>query len=1188
MGTQDLTQEQWMRELEKLQQENLQLREENSKRKQNEESLKSKVEEWLSFYKHYPISTLMFRRTKDGYILEDFNNRADEATDGFYRPFVGLKAEEVYKDRPDVVKAMEKCFNEKRTITREGTFYYERLKVERTLSTMYYYMSPEILLMISQDITDRKQAQEELQKSEEKYRTILEHINDAYYENDLAGNPIFFNDEMCHILGYTRDELVNIGYRDYMDEANAKIVYEAYNHVYKTGVPSKGLNYEVIRKNGTRRYAETSIALMKDKDGKAIGFRGVARDITDRKLAEETLRQSEERYRTILESVEEGYFESDLTGAFTFVSDWLAISLARSPEELIGMGNRDYMSPESAKKIYDIFLKVYETGKPAKKVDYEVILGDGGHRFHELSASLRRDSEGQPIGFRGVSRDITERKQAESELKQAKLEAELANRAKSEFLANMSHEIRTPMNAVIGFTDMLFDTDMDDDQRNYVATIKRSGETLLSLISDVLDFSKIEAGDLTLEHVDFDPELVAYDICELILPRMKSKPIEVLCHIGDTLPASFNGDPTRFRQVLTNLMGNAVKFTESGEIELSLEVEEEKDDQVKIHVSVRDTGIGVPEEKLTEIFQPFRQADGSTTRKYGGTGLGLSISKQIVALWNGDIWVESELGKGSIFHFTAWFNKGEEKASKKCPVVPMKGKKVLIVDDNLTNLNLLKGILAPVQLKVVTLNNGRDVMPILKEAYDAGDPFDLCISDIQMPEVSGFDVARQLRHPESFFVDLPLIALSSLLERDAKKCEKVGFNGFLPKPIQREKLFQLIERILGESGGNDEDRAAHERIITQHIIREEKKHSVRILLVEDNPDNQALARLILTKAGYRVVVADNGHEAVEKYLQIPEDFDLILMDIQMPEMDGWEATRTIRAQGFKNVPIVAMTAHAMKEDRDKCLEAGMDDYITKPIKREVVYNILEKWLFQKETAPLRILLAEDSEDNRWLIHSYLKDTPFLLDVVENGKTAVDKFILARFGLVLMDMQMPVMDGYTAIRKIREWETEKHVTSTPIIALTDKDYEEEIKESGKAGSTGYLIKPIRKAKLLETIQKYTQVKGDRIGLEEDDISKGERIIVSVDRDLEDLIPGFLENRRKDIKTIEQALEIRDYESIRILGHSMKGAGGGYGFDAITDIGRSLEKAARGNNPEAVTKCCEAIASYLDKIKVVFEG
>ncbi|MCP4576450.1 MAG: response regulator [Deltaproteobacteria bacterium] len=565
---------------------------------------------------------------------------------------------------------------------------------------------------------------------------------------------------------------------------------------------------------------------------------------------------------------------------------------------------------------------------------------------------------------------IVERKLTDKALIKAKEAAETANKAKSEFLANMSHEIRTPMNSVIGFTEMLFETDLGEDQMDYAQTINRSGQSLLSLLNDILDFSKIEAGEMDFEEMDFDPELLAYDVCDVIRPRIESKQIEILCHIGDNIPPCVKGDPGRYRQVLTNLMGNAAKFTESGEIELSLNVEAEEDGRVKLHAAVRDTGIGIPEDKLSAIFDPFQQADGSTTRKYGGTGLGLSICQQISRLMDGDIRIESEVDKGSIFHFIAWLGKADKKEAGRFVPVSLSDKRILIVDDNLSNRKSLTHNLESVGMKVVALAGGKDVLPVLRKSLDSGKPFDLCISDIQMPGMSGYDVAKEIRNSESGIRNLPLVALSSLMERDAKKCEDVGFEGFLSKPVRRERLFRMLERLLGMGGGlqSEKDREGQKSkpdptgrdrnsIMTRHSIQEEVKHSVRILLVEDNPVNQKLAKMMLSKAGYQVAVADNGKEAVEKFTATPDNFDLIFMDIQMPEMDGMAATAAIRAtelelatrnpQSTTRIPIIAMTAHAMKGDRERCLEAGMDDYLTKPIKRETVFKMIEEWIMSK-------------------------------------------------------------------------------------------------------------------------------------------------------------------------------------------------------------------------------------------------
>lgn len=657
-----------------------------------------------------------------------------------------------------------------------------------------------------------------------------------------------------------------------------------------------------------------------------------------------------QRYKMIIAKMSEGVFEVTADGRITYANP-SALSLVGLPE----------------KSVYGVHIAQLFPNQDGKRMrvaldrlgDFPVVMADDSslelnHRQVSVSIlPLNHETSSAAI----ILTDITKRKQVEKTLTEAKEKAESASRTKSNFLANMSHEIRTPMNAVIGFTDMLLDTDLAEDQRDYATTVKKSGESLLSVLNDILDFSKIEAGELDFEKIDFDPELLSYDVCEVIRPRIESKPVEILCRIGAGVPPYVKGDPGRYRQVLTNLMGNASKFTESGEIELSLDIEAEENDRVKLHATVRDTAIGIPEDKLSSIFDPFRQADGSMTRKYGGTGLGLSICKQISQLMDGDIWAESEVNKGSIFHFTSWLGKTEQiETARRLRPLPLHGRKILIVDDNLRNLEILTHMLESAGMEVVALKNGERVLSILHKSMETGNPFDLFISDIQMPVMSGYEVAKIIRGDETPIRALPMIALSSLMERDARLCKEAGFDGFLSKPIHREKLFQMMVRLIGADKVNSQGtQGIRRKIITQYSLLEEMKHSVCILLAEDNPVNQKLAKIMLTKAGYQVTVANNGREAVERYMGSPKDFDLIFMDVQMPGMDGLDATKAIRKKGFDTIPIIAMTAHAMKGDREKCLEAGMDDYITKPIKREVVFEVLEKWVLERISMNLRRL-----------------------------------------------------------------------------------------------------------------------------------------------------------------------------------------------------------------------------------------
>ena len=547
---------------------------------------------------------------------------------------------------------------------------------------------------------------------------------------------------------------------------------------------------------------------------------------------------------------------------------------------------------------------------------------------------------------------VVERK-AEEDLHKAMIAAQDASRAKSEFLANMSHEVRTPLNGIMGMTDLALDTELTPEQRAYLEAVKMSSDSLLTVINDILDFSKIEAGKIDLEVIDFNLRDCLEAALKTLALRGDEKGLEVLCEIAAEAPEVVQGDSSRLRQIVTNLMGNAIKFTDQGEVALKVQLEAEAGDNRLLHFTVSDTGIGIPPEKQKLIFDPFSQADTSTTRKYGGTGLGLTISLRLVTMMGGRMWLESEVGRGTQFHFTALLKSSEKKVEIGTIAPPeiLRGVKVLVVDDNRTNRRILEGMLRRWEMKSGSVEGGEEALAELSAARAAGDGYGLIVTDMHMPNMDGFALVERIRQRPELATATIMMLTSAGHRGDAERCRGLGVSAYLLKPIRQSELREAIARILGAR----EQKGAIP-LVTRYSLQDARDPAevLRVLIVEDNLVNQRLATRMLEKRGHRVVVAANGLQALEALDK--DAFDLILMDVQMPEMGGMEATAKIREKETrtgKHQPVIALTAHAMKGDQERCLTAGMDGYLAKPIRPQELDDILDKYLGMRMNAASR-------------------------------------------------------------------------------------------------------------------------------------------------------------------------------------------------------------------------------------------
>jgi two-component system sensor histidine kinase/response regulator len=863
------------------------------------------------------------------------------------------------------------------------------------------------------DITERKRAEEESRESAGRFRSTFENAPIGMALVSLDNHYLRVNQAFCDMLGYSEEELLSrrsleVTHPDDREASTAR------THALLEGTIARDLlEKRYIRADGQVVWALSSVSLVRDSGGEPAYFVSQYQDITERRKAEEEirrlnetlekrveertaelenalaeLRESEERYALVVEGSNDGIFDWNIRTGELYWNDRLYEMFGLSRSEFIPTFDRflECVHPEDRQKLLDSVAAHLERG-----VEFDTELryrhSGGEQRVCVTRGKAQRDENGASFRMAGIATDITERKEAEeevrrlnetlevrvrerteqltatiSELQRAREAAEAANRAKSEFLANMSHEIRTPMNGVIGMTGLLLDTDLSAEQREYAETVRTSGESLLTVINDILDFSKIEAGKLDLEAMDFDLRSVVEETVDLFAEQAHNKGLELASLIEHSVPTALKGDAGRIRQVLVNLLGNAVKFTEAGDVVLRGDLVEENEATAVVRFEVKDTGIGMTEEQQGRLFRSFSQADASTTRRFGGTGLGLAISKQLIEMMGGEIGVESEPGRGSAFWFTLRLGKQPGDSPQRAPSrrTDLRGLRVLVVDDNETNRDILREQVASWGMKDGTAEGGSRALRMLWEAADGGEPYDLAILDMQMPEMDGMELASRIKVEPAIAPTRLILLTSTGLRGEAEQARRVGFAAYLTKPVRQSKLYDAIATVLDALPVEEEAerRPTHEApLVTLHSFEKAKAHArerrrrAHVLVAEDNQVNQKVAVRMLEKLGYQADVVANGLEAIEALSRVR--YAAVLMDVQMPEMDGYEATAEIRRREEgqdRRTPIIAMTANAMQGDRVEALEAGMDDYVPKPVKADELEAVLDRWVSRPDEA----------------------------------------------------------------------------------------------------------------------------------------------------------------------------------------------------------------------------------------------
>ena len=802
---------------------------------------------------------------------------------------------------------------------------------------------PQYIVGLTEDITERKRAQEALQQSEKLFRSIFENAQIGISIFDIDTQTHLTNRALQEMLGYPERDLVGLEQWDEIVHPDERISgAKRYAEMIEGKRDADEFENRFVRSDGRIVVGNGRFQLLRDAAGKPQYLVALNEDITERKRTQEALQESEQLFRTVFESAPVGIGLYNVPKAQYFTNRALHEMLDYTHEDLNSVEKWDrVVHPDERAPGAKRYAELLEGKRDYDEWEQRFIRRDGRLVIADGAFTVIKDAAGNPLYLLNTTKDITDRKQAEADLVTAKEEAVAATKAKSDFLANMSHEIRTPMNAILGMTHLALKTELAPKQRDYLTKTRIAAQALLGIINDILDFSKIEAGKLDIETIEFRLDQVLDNLSSVVSQKAQDKNLEFLIAAPHDMPPNLIGDPLRLGQILINLVNNAVKFTDRGEVVVGVSLEEKVSERVKLKISVRDSGIGMKAEQTTRLFQAFSQADTSTSRKYGGTGLGLSISKRLVELMGGEIWVESQYGIGSTFLFTAWFGIGSPEPEHKRFIPDLAGVRALVIDDNTQAREILTDALRVFALRVDSVSSGEDAVREIAAA-DSQDPYRLVLMDWHMPGMDGLETSRIIKRDHRLQHVPKIVMVTAFGREDIRtKAEEIGIEGYLLKPVNSSLLYDTLVELFGIAGleghrtrAKKEDAQVHDAL------------GIRILLVEDNEMNQQVATELLQSAGAIVTVANHGGEAVEILTagdQAPP-FDVVFMDLQMPEMDGHTATRLIRAQSrLQSLPIIAMTAHALIEEHQRCLDAGMNDHVSKPIDPEALFSTLLRW-----------------------------------------------------------------------------------------------------------------------------------------------------------------------------------------------------------------------------------------------------